>query len=168
MSVEFDEIAKAREKPTEESSNMVEFSDEEGYGKFLDLHECYEKYINLKGIEKVDYITYLGMFDQLYDIPKERKSGEYRKYLQCLIDYLYWFVQRIRPLMDLDVELQKEVDNVILNWESGNVLGWPVSKKNNNYVFDERKVLSTFFYKERKELSVCFLCRKKLALPWQT
>lgn len=30
---------------------MVEFSDEEGYGKYLDLHECYEKYINLKGIE---------------------------------------------------------------------------------------------------------------------
>lgn len=29
----------------------MEFSDEEGYGKYLDLHECYEKYINLKGIE---------------------------------------------------------------------------------------------------------------------
>lgn len=29
----------------------MEFTDEEGYGKFLDLHECYEKYINLKGIE---------------------------------------------------------------------------------------------------------------------
>lgn len=29
----------------------VEFTDEEGYGKYLDLHECYEKYINLKGIE---------------------------------------------------------------------------------------------------------------------
>jgi hypothetical protein len=30
---------------------MVEFTDEEGYGKYLDLHECYEKYVNLKGIE---------------------------------------------------------------------------------------------------------------------
>lgn len=29
----------------------MEFTDEEGYGKYLDLHECYEKYINLKGIE---------------------------------------------------------------------------------------------------------------------
>jgi len=29
----------------------VEFTDEEGYGKFLDLHECYVKFINLKGIE---------------------------------------------------------------------------------------------------------------------
>lgn len=32
-------------------SAPVEFTDEEGYGKYLDLHECYAKYINLKGIE---------------------------------------------------------------------------------------------------------------------
>lgn len=31
--------------------DIVEFTDEEGYGKYLDLHECYEKYINLKGVE---------------------------------------------------------------------------------------------------------------------
>lgn len=37
-------------------SDFVEFTDEEGYGKYLDLHECYEKYINLKGIEVI-YIT---------------------------------------------------------------------------------------------------------------
>lgn len=32
-------------------TDIVEFTDEEGYGKYLDLHECYEKFINLKGIE---------------------------------------------------------------------------------------------------------------------
>lgn len=32
-------------------SDFVEFTDEEGYGKYLDLNECYEKYINLKGVE---------------------------------------------------------------------------------------------------------------------
>ena len=30
---------------------MVTFTDEEGYGKYLDLHECHEKYNNLKGLE---------------------------------------------------------------------------------------------------------------------
>jgi Pre-mRNA-splicing factor SF3A3, of SF3a complex, Prp9 len=30
---------------------MVEFTDEEGYGKYLDLHELYIMYINLKGVE---------------------------------------------------------------------------------------------------------------------
>lgn len=106
--------------------DLVEFTDEEGYGKYLDLHECYEKYINLKGIEKVDYISYLGAFDQLYDIPKERKTGEYRKYLNCLIEYLTWFVQRVKPLLDIDADLQNEVDNIMAQWESGTVPGWPV------------------------------------------
>ncbi|XP_018328525.1 splicing factor 3A subunit 3 [Agrilus planipennis] len=125
MSVEFDELAKAREDPTEELANLVEFTDEEGYGKYLDLHECYEKYINLKGIEKVDYIAYLSTFDQLYDIPKERKTGEYRRYLLALIEYLSWFVQRVKPLMDLDTELQIEVNSVLQRWDSGTVPGWP-------------------------------------------
>ena len=40
------------------SADLVEFSDEEGYGKYLDLHECYVKYVNLKGIE-VCYICAL-------------------------------------------------------------------------------------------------------------
>ena len=35
MSVEFDELKKIRESPGDEANNMVEFSDEEGYGKFL-------------------------------------------------------------------------------------------------------------------------------------
>lgn len=66
------------------------------------------------------------MFDQLYDIPKERKTGEYRKYLLALIEYLYYFVQRIKPLMDIDGELQVEVDAVLMQWDSGNIPGWPV------------------------------------------
>jgi|688.fasta_scaffold105379_1 hypothetical protein len=45
-------------------------SDEEGYGKFLDLHECYDKYINIKGVERVDYIGYIQAFEKLADIPK--------------------------------------------------------------------------------------------------
>lgn len=66
------------------------------------------------------------MFDQLYDIPKERKTGEYRKYLLCLIEYLTWFVQRIRPLMDLDADLEEQIDQVLSNWDTGTVPGWPV------------------------------------------
>jgi len=33
------------------SLGLVEFTDEEGYGKYLDLHELYDMYLNLKGIE---------------------------------------------------------------------------------------------------------------------
>ena len=81
MSVEFDELKKIRETSGDDTNNMVEFSDEEGYGKFLDLHECYDKFVNLKGVEKMDYINYVTAFDQLYDIPRDRKGGEYRVYL---------------------------------------------------------------------------------------
>ena len=53
MSVEFDELKKAREG--NDDTIMAEFTDEEGYGRFLDLHECYEKYVNLKGEPSVLY-----------------------------------------------------------------------------------------------------------------
>ena len=32
-------------------ADMVDFTDEEGYGKYLDLHECYDRFINLKGMD---------------------------------------------------------------------------------------------------------------------
>ena len=51
MSVEFEELLKAWENPSEEAQNLVEFTDEEGYGRYLDLHDCYLKYINLKASE---------------------------------------------------------------------------------------------------------------------
>ncbi|XP_006808654.1 splicing factor 3A subunit 3-like [Neolamprologus brichardi] len=79
MSAEFEELMKARDNPSEEAQNMVDFTDEEGYGRYLDLHDCYLKYINLKGAEKLEYITYLSSFDQLFDIPKDRKNAEYKK-----------------------------------------------------------------------------------------
>ena len=31
--------------------DLVDFTDEEGYGKYLDLHEVYDHYLNLKQIE---------------------------------------------------------------------------------------------------------------------
>lgn len=43
---------------------MVEFTDEEGYGKYLDLHECHEKYINLKGVE----VSYCYLLRFSYDL----------------------------------------------------------------------------------------------------
>lgn len=78
MSVEFEELMKAKDNPSEEAqsksgvmrvlfaeagvshvivtvsmliSDLVEFTDEEGYGRYLDLHDCYLKYTNLKGVE---------------------------------------------------------------------------------------------------------------------
>ena len=39
---------------------MVEFTDEEGYGKYLDLHECYDIFINLKGMDVSEFLSRFG------------------------------------------------------------------------------------------------------------
>ena len=56
MSVEFEEINKQREA-NDENLIMADFTDEEGYGKYLDLHECYNKYLNIKGCVYVLDVT---------------------------------------------------------------------------------------------------------------
>jgi len=124
MSVEFDELKKIRETSGDDANNMVEFSDEEGYGKFLDLHECYDKFINLKGVERMDYINYITAFDQLYDIPRERKGGEYRVYLNCLFEYLYGFISRTKPLLNLDQQLVEMEQDFEGKFERGECPGW--------------------------------------------
>lgn len=125
MSIEFEELARARENPSEDTTNMVEFTDEEGYGKYLDLHECYEKFINLKGMEKSDYIAYLTSFDQLFDISREKKTPEYVRYLQSLLDYLQDYCYRVKPLLDLSEEMENVRQEFEKQFDSGSFPGWP-------------------------------------------
>jgi len=125
MSVEFEELDKLRENPTEDNINMAEFKDEEGYGRYLDLHECFEKFINLKGIEKLDYITYLTTFDQLFDIPKEKKTSEYKRYLESILYYMQDYCSRIKPLLDLSEEVESVLQDFEKQWEAGTFPGWP-------------------------------------------
>ncbi len=127
---------------------MVDFTDEEGYGKYLDLHESYVKYVNLKGIQvsiliktrnkwkkltrlyflqKIDYISYLNIFDRLFDIPREKKNAEYRNYLQGLVDYLVDYVARVKPVMDLDNLFQEIEQDFEKDFVAGTFPGWPVS-----------------------------------------
>jgi hypothetical protein len=37
--------------PDKIEKEMVRFTDEEGYGKFLDMHTLHKQYVNLKGIK---------------------------------------------------------------------------------------------------------------------
>jgi len=123
MSIEFDDLKKIRENPADDTT-VLPFSDEEGYGKFLDLHECYDKFINIKGVERVDYIQYIQNFDKLAEIPKEKKKDEYKSYLGTLTDYLYSFLQRTKPLMDLDGELTEALADLDGRFDRGECPGW--------------------------------------------
>ena len=122
MSVEFDELDKVREQSNEETV-MAEFSDEEGYGKYLDLHECYTRYVNLKGVEKVDYVTYLTLFDQLAELPRDRKNSEYRAYLEALLDYLHDYLTRVKPLTDFEESIKTVTEEFHKKWEAGEARG---------------------------------------------
>lgn len=77
-------------------------------------------------MQKLDYITYLSNFDHLYEMAKERKNAEYRKYLHVLLEYLHNYVARIKPLFDVDAEMDTVMREFNVAWESGTFPGWPV------------------------------------------
>lgn len=133
LSAEFDEFLKLRENPNE--ANLVQFTDEEGYGKFLDLNECFQKYLNLKGVLRIDYLTYLSIFDRLFEIPKEKKmqGADYKRYLQSLVDYLSEFCSKIKPLLSLDEQLEAAINDMEAQWQTHSFPGWPVSPRANTF-----------------------------------
>lgn len=80
-------------------------------------------------LQKVDYITYLSIFDHLFDIPRERKNSEYRNYIRALLTYMKDFVSRVKPLLDQAQEMALGHQEFLKQWESGTFPGWPVSMK---------------------------------------
>ncbi|KAJ0525720.1 putative splicing factor SF3a60 binding domain, SF3A3 domain, splicing factor 3A subunit 3 [Helianthus annuus] len=90
---------------------QIQFSGEEAYGRYLDLHELYNDYINSKFGKQIDYSTYLEVFSQPQRIPssKLQVTRQYREYLRKLTGYLVYFLERIEPLRDLDRLFSKEL-----------------------------------------------------------
>ncbi|XP_003742884.1 splicing factor 3A subunit 3 [Galendromus occidentalis] len=160
MSVEFTQMDEAREAGIDE--NVVEFTDEEGYGKYLDLHSCYEKFVNLKGIDRIDYITYLNTFDRLFEIPKERKNSEYRRYLDSLHNYLEDYLLRIKPLTNLEkasIKIESDFDK---QWSLGQFPGWP--KESEGALAHTGAHLDLSAFSSAEELASLGLDRLKSAL----
>lgn len=124
MSMEFDELNKARDSAADETTVLAEFTDEESYGRFLDLHESYMRFINLKGIERISYVRYLDSFDRLFEISRENKNAQYREYLDELMHYLVSFVERIKPLLDLNSEYEEVKKIFEAQWEANEFPGW--------------------------------------------
>lgn len=162
LSVEFEELTKEYNN-LEEMSALVEFTDEEGGGRYLDLNECYEQYLNLRGVEKVDYITYLMTFDHVFDIPRDRKNREYRKYIENLNAYLHNFVTRIHPLLDVESELVKVELEFQRQWLQGSFPGW-ASKETESALANTGAHLDLSAFSSWEELASLGLDRLKSAL----
>lgn len=165
LQVELDELTKTctnNSGDTDNNSLLVEFSDEEGFGRYLDLHECYNMYLNLRNVEKSDYITYLMTFDHAFDIPKERKNMEYKRYLETLNTYLNGFVARVRPLLDLDAEMEQVFADFEQQWQTGQFPGWP--KEQESAMTHSGAHLDLSAFSSPEELASLGLDRLKSAL----
>ena len=104
------------------------FTNEENFGKCLDLHELYHEYINIpnifkseevnndineniNNIIKFDYLNYIKNIDNFKNISiKVKKSEEYIKYIKHLSQYLKSFFIKIYPLINFN-EIQDIIDS---------------------------------------------------------
>ncbi|BBN09520.1 splicing factor 3A subunit 3 [Marchantia polymorpha subsp. ruderalis] len=103
----------------------IEFSGEEAHGRYLDLHELYNSYLNSKFGHSIEYSAYLEEFSQTHKITRNHKlSKQYREYISHLTEYLRSFFQRTQPLQDLDKIFAKVEADFEPSWEAGTVDGW--------------------------------------------
>ncbi|KAI6656992.1 Splicing factor 3A subunit 3 [Oopsacas minuta] len=103
---------------------IVTFSDEEGFGRYIDLHESHRKFCSLKGIFHMDYLTYLSTFDRLADIKRDLKNSDYLKYLYSLKASLSDVLDRIHPLLNIEKEIMKVHVSFEDKWNKGQFMGW--------------------------------------------
>lgn len=159
LSFEFNNYKELRENPPTDTDMLVSFSDEEGLGKYIDIHRFYDMYINLMGktnlnpmeqgpiisqqmnsAPSIDYLSYLSSFDKLYEIPLDIKSKkEYMEYLDSIIDYLKDFIFRAQPLIDVDSELIDAVNEFEKQWKSNKFIGWNHINSTSNHVESNSK-----------------------------
>ncbi|GAV66208.1 DUF3449 domain-containing protein/SF3a60_bindingd domain-containing protein/Telomere_Sde2_2 domain-containing protein [Cephalotus follicularis] len=131
----------------------IEFSGEEAFGKYLDLHELYNQYINSKFGEPIEYSAYLDVFSQPHKTPRKLKSTrQYREYMESLLEYLIYFFQRTEPLQDLDRIFDKLVSEFEEQWENGKVQGWENGSQENGHAPSQHIVIDLDYYSTVEEL----------------
>ncbi|EEF48955.1 splicing factor 3a, putative [Ricinus communis] len=142
-----DHEASLKEEPA------VDFTGEEAFGKYLDMHELYNQYINSKFGEPIEYSAYLDIFPQLHNIPRKLKlNRQYMEYMENLLQYLISFFQRTEPLQDLDRIFSKVVSEFEEQWEIGKLQGWERDVHENGEVPAQHSVIDLDYYSTIEEL----------------
>lgn len=109
------------------------FSGEEAYGRFFDLHNCHDAYLNLPNAKRLGYMQYLEVFDNFqpgYGGVKraDKLTDPYFKYLGELMGYLESFMRRTRPLENIDQVLEGWQRDFEAAWEKREVQAWQTDK----------------------------------------
>lgn len=103
----------------------IEFTGEEGFGKFVDIHANFMEFVNSKFGSKISYYEYLSTFTKFEQLPKRAKyTKAYMEYLQHLFQYLQSFFERTQPLAQFEKQMKKLEDEFEGAWEQGHVAGW--------------------------------------------
>ncbi|KAI9384111.1 hypothetical protein POPTR_012G012800v4 [Populus trichocarpa] len=132
---------------------VIEFTGEEAFGKYLDMHELYNQYNNLKFEKPIEYSAYLDIFSQPNIVPRKLKfSRQYREYMENLLEYLVYFFQRTEPLQDLDRIFSKVTTEFEEQWENDAVQGWEKTSQENGHLSADHTVIDLDFYSTVEEL----------------
>ncbi|EGC38246.1 hypothetical protein DICPUDRAFT_28986 [Dictyostelium purpureum] len=138
----------------------VPFTGNESNGRFLDLNEFYEQYINLHFIKEknIDYISYLTSFYKFqYNDLVRMKYSEYKKYLESLLEYLLSFIQRTQPLFNLIPSILKSENEFNEKWEKKQFD--PTTEESNNNNVDNNNKDNN----EENNPLYCKACKKLFA-----
>ena len=148
--------------------HSVNFSGEEVFGKYLDLHEFYLRYCNLPNVpsREQDYLQYLDKFNSFFYIPETSKSAKvYGLYVNDLYDYLRGFFGRVQPLIDM-VSNEKEIrDDFEKKWADGAISGWkPKANSSGAVNKPDHQAIRLGLFNDPSELEALGMDRLKDAL----
>ncbi|KAJ1826288.1 Pre-mRNA-splicing factor sap61 [Coemansia sp. RSA 2599] len=105
------------------------FSGDERLGRYVDLNEQHELYLNLKDAEKQSYLEYLQSFGKFEQYPRKLKAhSQYRYYLDSLRQYFEGFFARAMPLFNLPKVLADAKTEFENSWAQNAVSGWEASQ----------------------------------------
>ena len=116
----------------DDKAAFPKFTGQEGFGRFVDLHEYYNQFFNLgkvresrpEVLRRLDYVTYLNTFDQFHDIPIRAKDAAYQRYLKDLLNYLKSFFARTQPLLSVTQIEERHLEEFKERWEERKIRGW--------------------------------------------
>jgi len=108
------------------ASPGVEWTGEEGGGRYLDLQEHHRAFVNAPFGAKTDYLSFLDCLPQLaQQVARPRKgSAAYAAFLSALCDALLHFHARAMPLAYIQPQLQQRDAAFEEAWAAGTLPGW--------------------------------------------
>ncbi|XP_075493797.1 splicing factor SF3a60 homolog [Primulina tabacum] len=134
---------------------VIEFTGEEASGRYLDLHELYNDYINAKFGKQIDYSIYLDLFSQPENIScKLKLTRQYKEYMEKLLEYLIYFFERAEPLQDLERIFSKVVSDFEEQWSNGQVEGWENEGQKNAAIPEQNQIIDLDYYGTVEELMI--------------